>query len=145
MKDIFQKYCNHELNGYPISNYIRHNYGIELNTFILDKLGDWIKANHPRFLDYEGTYISIYSIIFDESTLTKMFGPPIIHDEYGEGNSIGDDEIGTMSWFIDTNGSILHFSLDRTGLKKEIIQKREPSPVKCLEAMKELINLWINR
>ena len=92
------------------------------------------------------------------TVLKKMFGEPILHDEFGEGfegeyndetDEYGEPDIkeSYASWFVTINGVDLHIGFDHRGTKIEInipLSQQSNVPLetaqKAFQVMKGLVD-----
>jgi hypothetical protein len=187
MKDKLQKYMNGEIFFTPIMNIMINNrskdWYAELGKYIdesidISKVPDFafyeklrpkkniatkIKdflSNDSRF--YFGIASMFITSTLDASALKKMFGEPVLHNEFGEGfdgdwNEDEDDydepEIkeSHASYFVNVDGHEFHIGYDHRGPRVEVgLDKKfnynsditNEQAEKCLEGLKKLFDLY---
>lgn len=187
MKDKLQKYMNGEIFFTPIMNIMINNrskdWYAELGKYIdesidISKVPDFafyeklrpkkniatkIKdflSNDSRF--YFGIASMFITSTLDASALKKMFGEPVLHNEFGEGfdgdwNEDEDDydepEIkeSHASYFVNVDGHEFHIGYDHRGTRVEVgLDKKfnynsditDEQAEKCLEGLKKLFDLY---
>ena len=138
-------------------------------SFFADKLKER-KGLITKIKDFIGTESRTYASIainfltgvLDEKSLEKMFGRPILHNEFGEGfegeydeetDERGEPDIkeSYASYFVNVGGIELHIGYDHRGTSIEI---QKPSKFrwggeisdkvaqKCFESLKKLVDLY---
>lgn len=117
-------------------------------SFFNDRL-DKIKGNSDR--TYSSIGIFIFSSVFDEDVLKKLFGDPLYHDEFGEGfegeyDEETDDYLepenkhSYASYFVDIDDVKFHIGYDHRGTSMEV--EVGTSPQKLFDCVKTLIDLY---
>lgn len=78
--------------------------------------------------------------VLSGEVLKKLFGEPILHDEFGEGFEGYDDnnEFSYASYFVEINGVKMHIGYDHRGTN---IDTNESDPKKLYNAIKKLIDM----
>ena len=100
---------------------------------------------------YTNIGIFIFTSIFDEEVLKKLFGDPLYHDEFGEGfEGEYDDETDDYlepenkfqyaSYFVEIDGVKFHIGYDHRGTSMEV--EIGTSPEKVFECIKSLIDSY---
>lgn len=90
--------------------------------------------------------VAIYFItsFLNRESLEKMFGPPVYHNEFGEGFDEEDNiNYNCLSYFIEINNDYYHITNDHRGTSVEV--PREGDPEKIVNDIKELIDLYIEK
>jgi hypothetical protein len=187
MKKTLQEYTNGKINFTPIMNILMGNrdkdWYAELGKYItetiditkvpeLSFLSDRLEQNKnlvTKMKDWLGNpntfYFSVSSFFLtsglNEDVLRKMFGEPILHDEFGEGfdgeydeetDEYGDPDIkeSYASYFVNIGGTRFHIGYDHrgTGIEVEISKKfifgqaSKEEASKCLDSLKKLVDLY---
>lgn len=186
MRDKLQKYINGEIFFTPIMNIMINNrskdWYAELGKYIdesidISKVPDFAfyEKNRPKniatkikdFLSNDNRfYFGIASMFItstlDESALKKMFGDPVLHNEFGEGfdGEWNEEEDGYdepeikeshASYFVNVAGQEFHIGYDHRGTRVEIgLDKKfnynsditDEQAEKCLEGLKKLFDLY---
>lgn len=186
MKDKLQKYMNGEIFFTPIMNIMINNrskdWYAELGKYIDESIDistvpdfTFYEKHRPKkniatkikdFLsDDSRFYFGIASMFLtstlDEVALKKMFGDPILHDEFGEGfdgewneeeDEYDEPEIkeSHASYFVNVAGQELHIGYDHRGTRVEIgLDKKftygdisDEQAKKCLDGLKKLFDLY---
>jgi hypothetical protein len=117
-------------------------------SFFNDRI-DKIKGNSDRV--YSSIGIFIFSSVFDEDVLKKLFGEPLYHDEFGEGfegeysEEIEDylepeNKHSYASYFVEIDGVKFHIGYDHRGTSMEV--EEGTSPQKLFDCIKTLINKY---
>lgn len=188
MNQKLQDYTEGKTHYTPIMNLMMNNrskdWYAELGKYIVDTL-DIEKIPHLAFFadklkkqktivtkmkDYfnspDKTFSSI-AIFFltsalNETTLKKMFGDPILHDEFGEGfdgeydeetDEYGEPQIkeSYASYFVNVGGVDFHIGYDHRGTRIEIQKPSkwkwggdisDAAAQKCFDALKALVDLY---
>jgi hypothetical protein len=188
MKNKLKDYTEGKIDFTPIMNIMINNHSknwyVELGKYITDTL-DIEKISELDFLskklfwqekkkimtkikDYFNSTDRVYSSIatffltstLDEVSLRKMFGEPILHNEFGEGfdgeydeetDDYGDPDIkeSYASYFVNIGGLDFHIGYDHRGTGIEINipvdanhDVTDSDAEKCFEALKGLIDLY---
>lgn len=114
-----------------------------------------------KFLSFN-SWTDIYSSIFiwfstsslNAECLKKMFGDPLLHDEFGEGfDGEYDEETDTesepdikesyASYFVTVGGVDMHIGYDHRGTGIEVDPKTDYN--KTVEALKSLIDIYFDK
>lgn len=189
MKQKLKDYTEGKIDFTPIMNIMINNHSknwyVELGKYITDTL-DIEKISELDFLskklkekkkimtkikDYFNSTDRVYSSIatffltstLDEISLRKMFGEPILHNEFGEGfdgewneelDDYDDPEIkeSYASYFVNIGGTNFHIGYDHrgTGIEIELPSSykwsdkgtSDSDAEKCFDALKGLIDLY---
>ncbi len=154
---------NHEEE---LSKYISDNDDIVTYEKVFDidlfnEVGIYFLSKHPlsehqRYIhnnddDMTGIGITVMCVIFNSETLSKLFGEPLYHDEFGEGFSGEYDEeledylepenkSSYASYFVKVNDIVLHIGYDHRGTCFEFDNKGDNDISKLTEAIKVLID-----
>jgi hypothetical protein len=144
----------------------KKNDSNKIKDFGLFTKNDLSKIDNKYTEDINMFYFMIASTfittILDEDVLRKMFGEPILHDEFGEGfdgewDEESDEQLepsikeSYASHFVKVGDIDLHIGYDHRGTKIEIKLDKEysskPSDIdteKCLVALKMVVDLYKN-
>jgi hypothetical protein len=136
----------------------------DLSNYIMTKID--IKE-YPYWYGYPSNpcSIAIYFLTshLDLDSLRKMFGDPILHNEFGEGfigeydketDEYGESDIkeSCASFFVNVGGLNLHFICDNRGTIEEVefpndmtIKFTREFQDKCLESLKEVVDLFVEK
>lgn len=179
MKEILQDYVSGKINFTPILNVMMNNrnkdWYSELGKYIestidiervpeLEFISNRIKKEKgsvitkiKNFLGDDRLSFSIASFFLtsalNDKSLNKMFGDPLLHNEFGEG--FGKKKLSRYaSYFINVGGTNFHIGYDHRGTRIEIeLKKNEPTSVlnvefsdieanKCLDSLKKIVDLY---
>jgi len=188
MNQKLQDYTEGKIHYTPIMNLMMNNrskdWYAELGKYIADTL-DIEKIPHLSFFsdklkekkniitkikdfgsDGNRLYFSVSSFFLtsalDEEALKKMFGDPILHDEFGEGFEGEYDEEtdeyeepqikeSYASYFVNVGGVDFHIGYDHrgTGIEIDIPFKfnmsgdvKDSEVQKCFDGLKALVDLF---
>ncbi len=154
---------NHEEE---LSKYISDNNSIITYEKVFDidlfnEVGAYFLAKHPlsehqRYIhkndDMTGIGITVMCEVFNSETLSKLFGEPLYHDEFGEGfEGDYDEELedylepenksSYASYFVKVNDIVLHIGYDHRGTCFEFDNNNDVTDISQLtEAIKVLID-----
>jgi hypothetical protein len=187
MENKLKEYVDGKINFTPIMNIMMGNRSKDwydelgkyiVNTIDIEKvprlsfLADKVKQKKnivTKMKDFLGDdnrlYFSVSSFFLtsalDTEALRKMFGEPLLHDEFGEGFDVeydeetdeeGESEIkeSYASYFVNVGGTNFHIGYDHRGTSIEIkISKKfvfgqvsDDEAQKCLESLKMLVDLY---
>ena len=125
---------------------------------IISKVKDFINSDNRT---YTSIAISFLTSALNENSLEKMFGKPLLHDEFGEGfEGEYDDETDEFeepevkesyaSYFVNVSGTNFHIGYDHrgTGIEIEVPNKFEYGIISdsysedCFENLEKLVNLY---
>ena len=125
---------------------------------LITKIKDFIS---PENRTYTSIAIHFLTGVLDEKALEKMFGKPLLHDEFGEGfdgeydeetDEYDEPEIkeSYASYFVNVEGTNFHIGYDHrgTGIEIEIPSKfnygvfSDKDSEKCFESVKKLVDLY---
>lgn len=184
MKEILQDYVSGKINFTPIMNVMMNNrnkdWYSELGKYIestidiervpeLEFLSNRIKKKKgsvitkiKNFLgDDDRLSFSIASFFLtsalNDKSLNKMFGVPLLHNEFGEG--FGKKKLSRYaSYFINVGDTNFHIGYDHRGTRIEVeLKKNEPASNKltvldvevsdieankCLDSLKKIVDLY---
>lgn len=186
MEKILQDYTGGKIHFTPIMNIMGNNYSkdwyAELGKYIVDTI-DIEKVSELSFLTDEvkqkkkivtkmkdffsdSLYFSISSFFLtsalNDKSLKKMFGEPILHNEFGEGfdgeydeetDEMGEPDIkeSYASYFVTVGGTNFHIGYDHRGTTIEIQENQnsnwkmkisDKSAESCFESLKKLVDLY---
>jgi len=186
MNQKLQDYTEGKIHYTPIMNLMMNNrskdWYAELGKYIADTL-DIEKIPHLSFFsdklkekkniitkikdfgsDGNRLYFSVSSFFLtsalDEEALKKMFGDPILHDEFGEGFEGEYDEESDeyeepqikesyASYFVNVGGVDFHIGYDHRGTRIEIDipfnmsgDVKDSEVQKCFDGLKALVDLF---
>jgi len=178
MEKILKDYSEGKIHFTPIMNLMMGNrskdWYAELGKYIVDTidiekvprlsfLSDKLKQKKnivTKMKDFLGDgnhlYFSVSSFFLtsalDDEALRKMFGEPLLHNEFGEGF---DDRKKSKSktyasYFVNVGGTNFHIGYDHrgTGIEVEISKKfvfgqvSDDEAQKCLKSLKMLVDLY---
>ena len=116
-----------------------------------NKLGIMDKLTGKSDRVYSSIGIFVFTSIFDEEVLKKLFGDPLCHDEFGEGfegeydeetdkYSEPENKSQYASYFINIDDVKFHIGYDHRGTSMEV--EVGTSPQKIFECIKSLINKY---
>lgn len=130
---------------------------------IVTKIKDFIS---PEIRTYESVAMFFQTQALDSEALEKMFGKPLLHNEFGEGfdgdydeetDEYGEPEIkeSFASYLVNVGGTNFHIGYDHRGTSVEIeiankIDHRDyhggtfsdKDAENCLESLKKLVDLY---
>jgi len=92
---------------------------------------------------YSTVAIFFLTGVLDEKILKKLFGEPILHNEFGEGfdeysDNNDNDDISYASYFVEINGVKMHIGYDHRGTN---IDTNESDAKKLYDAIKKLVDM----
>jgi hypothetical protein len=125
--------------------------GLSFYNDKIDKLGVFDKLSGKSERLYSNIGIFIFTSIFDEEVLKKIFGDPLYHDEFGEGfegeydeetdeYSEPENKFQYASYFIEIDGVKFHIGYDHRGTSMEV--EIGTSPQKVFDCIKSLIDKY---
>ena len=108
--------------------------GLSVYNDKIDKLGVFDKLSGKSERLYSNIGIFIFTSIFDEEVLKKLFGDPLYHDEFGEGfegeydeetdeyseYSETENKFQYASYFVEIDGVKFHIGYDHRGTSMEV-------------------------
>jgi hypothetical protein len=127
---------------------------------LITKIVDFRDIDNRFYFSISSTFLTS---ILDEQSLLKMFGKPILHDEFGEGfdgewNEENDDydepsiKESYASYFVNISGTDFHIGYDHRGtrveFKLESEYKGNPSDdvaEELLNSLKNLFDLYVKK
>ena len=127
---------------------------------IITKIVDFRDINSRFYFSISSTFLTA---ILNEQSLLKMFGKPILHNEFGEGfdgewNEENDDydepiiKESYASYFVNIDNNDFHIGYDHRGtrveFKLESEYKGNPSDdiaEKLLNSLKSLFDLYVKK
>ena len=186
MRQKLQDYSQGKIHYTPIMNLMMNNrskdWYSELGKYIVDNLDiekipelafytDKLKKQKTivtKMKDYfnspDRTFssiaISFLTSALDEEALKKLFGDPILHDEFGEGfegeydeesDEYGEPQIkeSYASYFVNVGGVDFHIGYDHRGTGIEIDipfnmsgDVKDSEVQKCFDGLKALVDLF---
>jgi hypothetical protein len=100
---------------------------------------------------YNTIGIFLFTSVFDDDVLQKLFGDPLFHDEFGEGFEGEYDEetdeytepenkYGFASYFVEIDGVKFHIGYDHRGTTMEV--EEGTTPEKLVDCIKKLIDKY---
>lgn len=121
---------------------------------LITKIKDFISPNDEI---YSSIAISFLTGGLDGKSLENMFGKPLLHDEFGEGFDVYNEDEPEIkesyaSYFVNVGGTNFHIGYDHRGTSIEIElpskfqwSDKGSSDVdakKCFESLKKLVDLY---
>ena len=131
---------------------------LKQKTNIVTKISDFLSGGNHLYFSVSSFFLTS---ALDDEALRKMFGEPLLHDEFGEGfdgeydeeaDEEGEPDIKEpyASYFVNIGGTNFHIGYDHrgTGIEIEISKKfvfgqvSDDEAQKCLESLKNLVDLY---
>lgn len=122
----------------------------KLGKYIYDMYSGKIPYFHKQFDPKESRMLMLTGTMFYTSALgpkalRKIFGEPLFHNEFGEGEGSGEYKVDLQgkeyaSYFETVNGVDMHIGYDHRGTMVEVSTSASPKAI--VEAMKALIDKY---
>jgi hypothetical protein len=166
---------NRSKNWYAeLGKYITENLDIEIipelswlaprlkeKKNLVTKIKDFLNDDNQLYFSVASFFLTSALSAKKTGALKKMFGEPILHDEFGEGfegeydeetDEYGQPDIkeSFASYFVDVEGTNFHIGYDHRGTIIEVETSEfdidnvssDEEAKKCFESLKKLVDLY---
>jgi hypothetical protein len=128
---------------------------------LVTKIKDFLNDDNQLYFSVASFFLTSALSAKKTGALKKMFGEPILHDEFGEGfegeydqetDEYGQPDIkeSFASYFVDVEGTNFHIGYDHRGTIIEVETSEfdtdnvssDDDAKKCFESLKKLVDLY---
>ena len=128
---------------------------------LVTKIKDFLNDDNQLYFSVASFFLTSALSAKKTGALKKMFGEPILHDEFGEGfegeydeetDEYGQPDIkeSFASYFVDVEGTNFHIGYDHRGTIIEVETSEfdidnvssDDEAKKCFESLKKLVDLY---